>query len=197
MLARVLRVAEIFTSGQSTQRGRHTLQHIHTHTYTHRRRRGEKIAFWNIRHWQNKGEEIEMTSWPSKSGNTNFASAAVVVVVVLGGSNNRKTMAHVCTCDGAFASNIAHNSPSGGGGIQRRNRLGVKRERRAVDVGSWFSPFIGGPDDSDLSLLFQFCCWSLIVSGRSCGLLFTVARLIRQLSVWERNIQPSGGSVGV
>ena len=30
-----------------------------------------------------------MTSWPSKSGNTNFASAAVVVVVGLGGSTVR------------------------------------------------------------------------------------------------------------
>jgi hypothetical protein len=33
-----------------------------------------------------------------------------------------------------------------------------------VALASWLSPFIAGPDDSDLSLLFQFCCRSLIVS---------------------------------
>ena len=95
----------------------------------------------------------------------------------MGGSNSRKTMAHVCTCDGAFASIIVHYWPSRGGGIQRRNRWLLKRETRTVDLGSWLSPLIAGQDDSDLPLLFEFCCWSLIVSRivplvRSCGLHF-------------------------
>jgi hypothetical protein len=116
MLARVLRVAEIFTSGQSTQRGRHTLQHIHTHTrarvHTQEEKGGENsLLEYSSLAKQRRGNRNDQLA--VKERQHEFLSPRLLLLLSFDWAD--LTAVRLMFALVTFASIIVHYSPSRGG----------------------------------------------------------------------------------